>query len=168
MRNRAAIGWVMGLAVAMAGSMARADGNIDAASKYAWSVNAGWLNFNPANGGVTVNAAGGYLAGCAWGENVGWVKLGSGTGPYANTGANNWGVNMDGRGNLSGYAWSPNVGWINFHPDNASPVTINPGTGQFAGYAWAENCGWVHFQNASPAYGVKTTPFARGSLIVFR
>jgi hypothetical protein len=101
------------------------------------------------------------------GENVGWVQLGSGTGPYANTGSNNWGVNMDRRGNLSGYAWSPNVGWINFCPTN-SQVTITPATGQFAGYAWAENCGWIHFQNALPAYDVATAPFGLGCVILFR
>jgi len=168
MQGKAAIGWVLGMVVLLTGPMARAEGNIDSANKYAWSMNAGWVSFNPTYGGVTVNAPGGYLSGCAWGENIGWVKLGSGVGPYANTGANNWGVNVDGRGRLSGYAWSPNVGWINVHPDNAIPVTIDPATGQFAGYAWSENCGWVHFQNTAPAYGVKTTPFARGSVIEFR
>jgi len=166
MQSRAAIGWSMGLAALLAGAMAWADGNVNQANKYAWAANAGWLNFSPANGGVTVNASGGYLAGCAWGENIGWVKLGSGIGPYINTGASNWGINMNGSGNLSGYAWSPNVGWINFHPNNASPVTIDPATGQFAGYAWSENCGWIHFRNASPAYGVSTTPFGLGCVIM--
>ena len=62
----------------------RADeGNIDTTNKYAWSENAGWLNFRPTNGGVTVHDT--YLSGYAWAENIGWVKLGSGTGPYANT-----------------------------------------------------------------------------------
>jgi len=160
--------WVIGLAVLVVFPAAvRATGNIDPANKYAWSANAGWLNCNPDNGGVTVNAAGGYLAGFAWGENIGWVQLGSGTGPYSNTSSNNWGVNMDGRGNLSGYAWSPNVGWLNFQ-STFSQVTVTPATGQFAGYAWAENCGWVHFRNASPAYGVATTPFRLSCVILLR
>jgi len=29
-------------------------GNIDLTEKYAWNKNAGWVNFSPAHGGVTV------------------------------------------------------------------------------------------------------------------
>lgn len=89
---------------------------------------------------------------------MGWIKVGSGTGPYANTGASDWGVNLDAGGNLSGYAQSSQVGWINFHPTHGQ-VVVNTGTGQFDGYAWGENVGWIHFKNASPAYGVRTTVF---------
>ena len=58
-----------------------------------WSENSGWQNFRPDNGGVTVNDT--CLSGYAWAENIGWVKLGSGTGPYDNTTSANWGVNKD-------------------------------------------------------------------------
>ena len=34
--------------------MALAAGNISPTNKWAWSTNAGWVNFNPANGSVTV------------------------------------------------------------------------------------------------------------------
>ena len=82
--------------------------SISLSDKYAWSENAGWLNFRPTTGGVTVNPN--HLSGYAWQENIGWLKLGSdGGGPYPNTSATNWGVNRDGAGNLSGYAWSE--GW---------------------------------------------------------
>ena len=64
------------------------EGNIDSTDKYAWSENAGWLNFRPTNGGVTVHET--YLSGYAWAENIGWVKLGSETGPYGNTSNTNW------------------------------------------------------------------------------
>jgi len=150
-----------------------ADGNIDAADKYAWGENIGWQNWSPTHGGVTVvtNGASGYLKGYAWAENVGWVNLGDGTGPYANDSATDWGVNIDASGKLSGYAWGENVGWISF--SNAySQVTVNTTTGSFDAYAWGENIGWVHFKNAAPAYNVRTTAFAApgdgGTVFKFR
>jgi hypothetical protein len=137
-----------------AAAVAFADGTIDKISKFAWSENSGWQNWRPTNGGVTVvyNGANSYLSGYAWGENIGWVKLGAtGAGPYANTGANNYGVNMDAAGRLSGYAWSETCGWVNF--SNAySQVSIS--SLSFDGFAWAENVGFIHFRNASPAYNV--------------
>jgi hypothetical protein len=149
--------------------------NIDPADKYAWSSHTGWQNYNPSHGGATVvtNGANSYLTGYVWTENVGWIKLGDGTGPYANTGPTDWGVNMDASGNLSGYAWSSHVGWINFSPTHGQ-VTISTGTGRFDGYAWGENIGWVHFRNAAPEYNVRTTAFGggpvqpRGTLFKFR
>jgi hypothetical protein len=141
----------------------QAEGNISQSNKYAWSENAGWINFAPAHGGATVHAAGtnGCLSGYVWAENVGWIKLGNGSdGPYGNSTDTDWGVNMDAAGNLSGYAWGENVGWINFHADD-DQVTIDILTGFFDGYAWAENVGWIHFRNLSPEYGVQTTVFAQ-------
>ena len=137
--------------------VALAAGNIDPTNKWAWGANAGWINFAPDNGGVTVYSD--HLEGYAWGENIGWLRLGTCTSgspcTYANTIATDYGVNNDGVGNLSGYAWGTNVGWINFSPDNGG-VAINPATGDFSGYAWGENVGWIHLQNASPAYKVTT------------
>jgi hypothetical protein len=134
------------------------EGNISPTAQYAWSENAGWINFRPTHGGVTVYSD--HLEGYAWGENIGWIKLGShddgGAHTYRNTDADNWGVNRARDGSLSGYAWSENAGWINFNPTH-SQVTIDPVTGEFDGYAWAENVGWIHFKNAEPAYGVVTT-----------
>ena len=128
------------------------EGNIDTSNKYAWSENAGWLNFRPTNAGVT--AHGTYLFGYAWAENIGWIKLGSGAGPYDNNSSTNWGVNRDsGTGALSGYAWSEIAGWVNFNSTN-SQVIINTATGSFDGYAWSENVGWVHFKYDDPAYNV--------------
>jgi len=144
------------LLLALAG-VAYAAGNIDAANKWAWTGNAGWLNFNPTHGGVTVYSD--HLEGYAWAENIGWVRLGThevgGAHTYANDGPTTYGVNNDSSGNLSGYAWSANAGWVNFNPTHGQ-VTIAPATGEFDGYAWGENVGWIHFQNASPAYGVVT------------
>jgi hypothetical protein len=121
----------------------------------------GWVNASPTNGGVTVhyNGTSGYLAGLAWGENIGWIKMGSDAGaPYANTSVSNWGVNLDTEGNLSGYAWGENVGWIKFDSVYSS-VTIDMATGRFTGYAWGENIGWVSFKGTAPDYNVRTLAF---------
>ena len=112
---------------------AATNSNIDPEAKWAWSTSAGWINFNPPDGGVTVCAD--HLEGYAWGENVGWIRLGTYTGgdahTYGNTSAADYGVNRDGDGNLSGYAWGTNVGWINFDPDSAEGVTLDPVSGDF-------------------------------------
>jgi hypothetical protein len=143
---------LFGLAYAVTGS------SIDPTDKWAWSTNAGWINFAPTCTGcqgVTVYAD--HLEGYAWGENIGWIRMGTHTGggahTYANTSATDYGVNRDASGNLSGYAWGTNVGWINFNPTNGG-VTIDPATGSFDGYAWGENVGWIHFKNTNPAYNV--------------
>jgi hypothetical protein len=135
--------------------LGHAAGNISDTEKFAWSENSSWLNFNPTHGGVTVHET--YLSGYAWGEVIGWVKLGSAAGgPYTNSDTTDWGVNRDAGGNLSGYAWSEAAGWINFNPTH-SQVTINLLDKNFNGYAWSENVGWINFRNASLAYGVQTT-----------
>ena len=89
-----------------------AAGNIDPVNKWAWGTNAGWLNFNPSNSGVTVCAD--HLEGYAWAENIGWIRLGTFSGcaahTYSNASITDYGVNKDSSGNLSGNAWSTNAG----------------------------------------------------------
>ena len=132
---------------------ATAQSNIDPAERFAWSENVGWINFRPTHVGATVHAD--HLAGFAWAENVGWIQLGAdGGGPYANTGAGDWGVNRDGAGNLSGFTWSENVGWINFGPSHGG-VSLDAATGAFDGFAWSPNVDWIHFRSADPSYGVR-------------
>jgi hypothetical protein len=143
---------------------AATDGNIDPVNRWAWSTNAGWINFGPTCGGCeAVTVYSDHLEGYAWGENIGWIRMGTYTGggehTYLNTTADNYGVNRDDSGNLSGYAWGTNVGWISFAPANGG-VTIDPTTGSFDGYAWGENIGWIHFKNASPAYNVVGPAFS--------
>lgn len=47
-----------------------------ALSGYAWSENVGWINFNPVNGGVTINMDNdNKFEGWAWGESVGWIHF---------------------------------------------------------------------------------------------
>lgn len=97
------------------------DGEIDAADKYAWGENLGWLNFGAANGNVRVTDAG--LTGYAWSANHGWINLAPTDG----------GVMNDGAGDLSGHAWGENLGWLDF-----SGVAINS-AGEFSGQAVVEN-----------------------------
>ena len=126
--------------------------SIDPEAKWAWSTNACWINFNPPNGGVTVCAD--HLEGYAWGENVGWIRLGTYVGcdahTYDNTSAADYGVNRTITNTLTGYVWGTNVGWINFDPDGAERVSIDPVTGDFSGYAWGENVGWINFNSSGP------------------
>lgn len=152
--------------------LANAAGNIDPGNKYAWSENAGWINFRPGNGSGGAFIYDDHLDGYVWAENIGWVKLGGSVGGgspdyYANTSSTNWGVNSDASGNLSGYGWSENVGWINFDSANGGPVTVNTSTGNFDGYAWGENVGWVHFQNTGPDYMVRRDDATLVSLASF-
>lgn len=133
------------------------EGNISQTDKYAWSESTGWINFRPTYSGVTVHDT--YLAGYAWSGVIGWIKLGNDNGgPYQNTDAGNWGVNMDSDGNLSGYAWSETWGWISFKTPY-SQVTIDT-EGFFDGYAWSQNVGWIHFKNQTPAYNVRKVNIA--------
>lgn len=145
------------LLVILSGTVtAHAEGN-PVTEKYAWAENAGWVNFFPVHGGMTVYPD--HLSGYVWQENLGWLKLGAdGGGHYDNTTAANWGVNRDGSGRLSGYAWSEGWGWVNFGPPHGG-VTIDPATNSFAGSAWAENFGWISFRSppgAAVEYGVSS------------
>ncbi|MFT5074839.1 MAG: hypothetical protein ACI8YB_002306, partial [Patiriisocius sp.] len=104
-------------------AQAAVSGNVSSVDKQAWSENAGWTNWMPTHGGVTVFAS--HLSGYVWAENIGYIKLGHANGgPYLNTTAANWGVNRDVNGNLSGFGWSENAGWINFSPSHHQ-VVIN-------------------------------------------
>jgi hypothetical protein len=123
-------------------------GNIQSNS-YAWSENAGWVNFAPTSGpGVTV--ADNAVTGFAWSENLGWINFAPIAGGVAN----------DGTGKLYGYAWGENAGWIHFSA-NGTPVVIDA-NGLFTGYAWGENIGWINF-NVTPG----VTSSWRGSDVIF-
>jgi len=115
------------------------NGTIDPVSRYAWTENAGWLDFGTATGDVHVTDS--ALSGYAWGENIGWVSLNCSNDDSCET--VDYGVQNDDEGNISGYAWTENAGWINFDPVGGG-VTIDT-NGEFAGYAWGENIGWIVF-----------------------
>jgi len=118
---------------------------IDPNHKFAWATDAGWVNFKPTHGGVTVYDS--HLEGYAWAENVGWIRLGTHEGGsthnYTNNSPTTYGVNRSGS-QLSGFAWSSHASWINFNPAHGG-VVINQTTGEFSGYAWSETVGWIKF-----------------------
>ncbi len=118
--------------------------SIDSSNQYAYSENAGWLNFSATNGNVQVYSD--HLEGYVWAENIGWIRLGSstagGTLTYANNSATTYGVNRNSStGALSGYAWGENIGWINFAATSGS--ASHSSSGDFTGHVWAENIGWI-------------------------
>ncbi len=119
------------------------DGMIDAANRYAWSENFGWIDFGTAEGDVHVTDS--ALSGYAWGETVGWISLNCSN--TSSCGTVDYKVTNDGEGTLGGHAWSENFGWIQFAPTNGG-VTIDA-TGEFTGYAWGENVGWIVFNCAT-------------------
>jgi hypothetical protein len=128
---------------------ARAATTIDAASKYAYGANLGWLDWR----GDTNNGAviGDYVcSGYIYSANAGWINLGGGSPAnqiqYQNNSATDFGVNQDGFGNLRGYAYGANIGWINFESTGAPKVDLF--TGNLSGYIWSANCGWISLSNA--------------------
>ena len=127
-----------------------AQSTIDPTEKFAYSANAGWVNWRPsAVDGVVVTEY--FLSGYAYAANFGWINFGDGTPSngiqYSNASAGNFGVNHDGAGNLSGYAYGANVGWINFGwalPGDSDRPRIDTLTGEFSGYAYGANIGWIN------------------------
>src|SRR5580704_18334990 len=94
-------------------STALATTTIDAANKYAYGANLGWMDWRgDTNNGAVIGeyVCSGYL----YSANVGWINLGSGSPAnqiqYQNNSASDFGINQDGLGNLRGYAYSANVG----------------------------------------------------------
>ncbi|MEW5907863.1 MAG: hypothetical protein AB1643_01635 [Patescibacteria group bacterium] len=107
------------------------EGTIDSTYKYAWSENAGWINFGCGQCNVLITDSG--LTGYAWNDNYGWINLSP----------TNSGVTNNGEGNLVGYAWAENLGWIDF--DN---VSINA-SGKFTGAASGDISGVITFDCAN-------------------
>ena len=93
------------------------NGTIDSNYKYAWSTEAGWINFGCSHCQVQISDS--KITGYAWSENYGWINLSPSKSGIKNTP----------EGYLSGYAWSKNLGWINFNR-----VSIDE-NGRFSGYA---------------------------------
>lgn len=99
-------------------------GTVLSSYKYAWSNNAGYINFE------NVVVSDNQLSGFAWSANYGWIKFNPAQG----------GVVNDGTGNLSGSAWGEKLGWIDF-----DGVSINGSTGKFSGTASGELAGTITF-----------------------
>ncbi len=144
-------------------SNTRAATTIDAANRYAYGANLGWLNsVGDTNNGAVI---GEYVcSGFLYSANVGWISLGSGTPAnqvqYQNNSAADFGVNQDGLGNLRGYAYGANIGWINFENTGAPKVDLF--TGKLSGSVWSANCGWISLSNSVAL--VQTDAIQKGAL----
>ena len=146
------------------GSSALAATTIDAANKYAYAANLGWVDWR----GDTNNGAviGEYVcSGYIYSANVGWIYLGSGSPAnqiqYQNNSATDYGVNHDGLGHLTGYAYGANVGWITFDQTYGQPK-VDLLTGKLSGAVYSANCGWISLNNASAV--VQTDSIQKGAL----
>lgn len=132
-------------------SAAFAATTIDAAHKYAYGADIGWLNWvADTNHGAVV---GEYVcSGYIYAANVGWITLGNGSPAnqiqYQNNSAGDFGVNHDGAGHLTGYAYGANIGWINFEQTYGKPK-VDLLTGKLSGYIYSANCGWISLSNAT-------------------
>src|SRR5262245_56152644 len=76
---------------------ALAQTNVDAAHKFTWGENIGWLNWRDAgtplgNQGVRLHAT--FFSGFIWAENVGWINTGDGTPANGSTYANTTGADF--------------------------------------------------------------------------
>ena len=124
----------------------RAETTINSANKYAYSANAGWINFET-NTTSGVEFSENILSGNAYAANFGWINFGDGSPAdgvsYSNSSGADHGVNHDGLGNLTGYAYSANTGWINFEQTKGQPK-VDLSTGVFSGYAYSANMGWIN------------------------
>lgn len=120
------------------------DGIIDTTNKWAWSENAGWIDFGTTAGAAHVTDT--ALSGYAYGENIGWISFNCLN--TSSCGSNSYAVANNAEGTLSGYAWGENTGWIDFAPTHGGVVIS--ASGVFSGYAYAENIGWIVFATDHP------------------
>lgn len=142
-------------------SIANAQSTISIDDRYAYSANAGWIDFR-ADATYGTRVLDTCLSGYAYAANFGWIHLGDGTPDnghsYSNSSAADYGVNVSPNGQLTGYAYAANAGWIIFEQAHGIP-SLNLITGKFTGYAYAPNLGWIALTTA--ASDLATTTIAR-------
>lgn len=152
---------------------ASAEANISV-SGYAWSDIIGWINFNPAFGGVFYNNTTGQLSGYAWSDNIGWIYFGPDKSNISASTAPNepkqWAKANTTTGVVNGWAKTYRAipdktdanaedgqtlggweGWIKMDHGMSNPVSIDFTTGDFHGWAWSSDTagiiGWVSFNS---------------------
>mgnify|MGYP000179698466 CR=1 FL=1 len=133
----------------------KADTDIDATDRYAWSDVSGWWDFYTTN---NVEVGTSTLRGYAYSPAIGEIVLNCATTPNGDicSDSNFKVTNTDGGGNLSGCAWNDIIGWISFDcadyncqggnicTESNYQVTIDA-DGYFNGYAWNDVEGWISF-----------------------
>lgn len=98
---------------------------------YAWSNQAGWVNFGCSNCGISITDSG--ITGYVWNNSYGWINMNP----------SNGGITIAANGALSGYTWSLGLGWVNF-----SGASINS-SGKFTGQASGTLIGTLTFDCAN-------------------
>lgn len=98
---------------------------------YAWSDQAGWVNFGATNSTIQITDS--SITGYAWNSNYGWINMAP----------TNGGITVAANGALAGYAWGSSLGWINF-----SGVSISS-SGTFTGTASGTIIGTLTFDCAN-------------------
>lgn len=141
---------------------------------YAWSDIIGWINFNPAFGGVFYDNTVGQLSGYAWSNNIGWVYFGPDKSNISASTAPNdpkqWAKTNLATGIVNGWAKTYRAildktdanaedgqtlggweGWIKMDHGMSNPVSIDFATGDFHGWAWSSDTagiiGWISFNS---------------------
>ncbi len=122
--------WPVALGLFVLAPLVAYAGTISSSHQYAWSNDAGWVNFAPSQSTVTVSDSG--LSGYAWSQNDGWINLSPSQSGVTNS-----------NGTLGGFAWDPLAGWVNF-----SGVTIDS-SGKFHGEANGSNSYAINFDCAN-------------------
>jgi len=119
---------------------------------WAWSDNAGWLDF----GNVIFNSKTGQLTGYASFIN-GFDQISLNCLTTNNCNKSNYKVYLGTDGQLHGYAWGSYTGWVSFNCQEGGStqnnicstsnykITVDPKTGTWDGYAWSDNIGWISF-----------------------
>lgn len=129
---------------------ARAESNIDPAHAVHSSPVAGILDWRiDGSSGVAVAAS--YCSGYIFGQQVGWIRLGSGRPAdgyhYRNDSPTDFGVNVLAAGELRGFAYGANIGWLTFG-DEGHPH-VDPTDGRLRGRIWSANLGWIDLDAGS-------------------
>jgi hypothetical protein len=112
------------------------DGTIDpnnVGNQYAWSENAGWINFGTGVGAGDIHVTALGITGHAWSDNYGWINM-------APTGS---GLTFSAPGDLTGSAWGESTGYIDF-----DGVSIDD-LGFFMGTATGTITGTINFDCAT-------------------
>jgi hypothetical protein len=153
---------------------ALAQTEIDPAHQYSWGESIGWMNWRDAGDpsglqGVRVHPA--FLSGVIWGENAGWIDVGSGApangAGYGNLDASDYGVNIDPTGDLFGLAWGESIGWLQFDTRllGDQRARLDRAARRFRGYVWSENGGWINLDDDAAFVALAAPPepvFRRG------
>lgn len=138
-----------------------AQSTVSSGDRYAYSANAGWLDFRPnlLDGIRVFDTA---LSGYSYAANFGWIHFGDGTPgnghTYSNSSATDCGVNLSPTGDLTGFAYAANIGWITFEQAHGQPK-LDFRTGKFSGNAYSANLGWIALN--STFSDLATTTIAR-------